>query len=221
MGGGHDLGSPIAWSRVPRVSALFWAIVVHLLLIPLAFLYVRPEKVHIVRPKLEVAELIPRRQPLQYLSAGSAQGTGVVARAKRQRVRFKMVNPVAKPALPVDGKVTLGEQARRLTTDMVANFRFSMIYGFTTGPVYRFAVQRQGQIPRVAPDEVPYEQYVTIEVTIDEAGKVADARMTTGTIPQEVQQKLVSAIRGFRYDPATRDGSPIPSLLDIVIHVPS
>jgi len=226
MAPGTNLGSPIVWSRVPRPGAVLCGILAHLLLIPLAILYLREQRVHIIRPKHEMAELIPAREPLQYASPRTEPRNAVVAQAKGRRLHFKMVTPKmvdpgAKPPLQVGGELTLGERARRMTTDMVANARFSMIYGFTTGPYYRFAVQKEGQIPRVARHEVPYEQYVIIEVTVDEAGKVAEARMTAGTIPQEVEQKLVSAIREFRYEPATRDGSPIPSLLDIVIHVPS
>lgn len=103
------------------------------------------------------------------------------------------------------------------------SLRFRHIYGFTPGPQYRLAVQTSGEIPPISADEVPlhFQQYVIIEVTIDVDGSVAQARVVAGVVDTTIEQKLLSAIREFKYDPATRDGTPIPSQRDIVIHVPS
>jgi TonB family protein len=60
-----------------------------------------------------------------------------------------------------------------------------------------------------------------VEVTIDVDGSVAEARIVTGMADPTLERRLLSAIRGFRYNPATRDGVPIPSQLDIVIHIPT
>ncbi len=49
----------------------------------------------------------------------------------------------------------------------------------------------------------------------------ADARITAGLVDPTIERTLLSAIREFRYRPAKHDGSPIPSQLDIVIHIPS
>lgn len=75
----------------------------------------------------------------------------------------------------------------------------------------------------ISPNEVPprFEQIVTVEVTIDASGEVADARVVAGLVVPTIEQKLLSAIRQFKYKPATRDGSPIPSQMDIVVHIPS
>ena len=50
--------------------------------------------------------------------------------------------------------------------------------------------------------------------------QLAEARIVAGLVDPPIQQKLLSAIREFEYNPAKRDGVPIPSQLDIVIHIP-
>jgi TonB family protein len=78
-------------------------------------------------------------------------------------------------------------------------------------------------LPVISADELPprFEQYITVEVTIDVDGRVADARIVGGEAPPAVQQRLLSAVREFKYTPARRDGTPIPSQLDLVVHIPS
>ena len=66
-----------------------------------------------------------------------------------------------------------------------------------------------------------FEQYVTVEVTIDVDGNVADARIVAGEVSIAIQRKLLSAIREFKYNPATRNGAPAAFQLDIVIHIPT
>ncbi|HWZ45437.1 MAG TPA: hypothetical protein VNW97_18320 [Candidatus Saccharimonadales bacterium] len=51
-----------------------------------------------------------------------------------------------------------------------------------------------------------------MDVTIDEDGRVAGARIVGGEgPPTAVQMRLLSAVREFRYIAAGRDGTPIPS----------
>src|SRR5262249_13198391 len=193
-----------------------------LLAFPLYLLYARIEKVRVIRPKPEVVQLVPRDAPRVPSPNLSALKMGQLHQLAGKRLHFTRKSVIAKANVPIgDSELPLGERAGKATAGMMASFRFSLNYGFDAGPVYRFAVQKQGEIPRVEPHEVPYEQYVTVEVTIDVDGKVAEAKVLTGIIPPDVEQKLISAIREFRYDPAKRDGIAIPSLLDIVIHVPS
>ena len=101
--------------------------------------------------------------------------------------------------------------------------RIRGIYGWAPGPDYRLAVQTAGAWPRISAGELPprYEQYVQIEVTIDKDGTVADARILSGVVDERIQNKLLAAVREFKYVPATRNGSPIPSQRDIIVHVPS
>jgi len=103
------------------------------------------------------------------------------------------------------------------------DFKFRQIYGFSAGHKYQLAVQTDGKIPFISVADLPpkFEQYVIVEVTIDSGGRVAEARVVSGMVSTTIEQTLLSAIRDFKYNPATRDGFPIPSQVDIVIHVPS
>jgi TonB family protein len=209
----------IPWNRVPRPRALLGAILAHLLLFVLAFPFFYTGKVRLIRPKHEVVQVVPRHAPLAYGPQKSAMNSG--RRSSGVRMRPNKTTAVAKLVLPVGkGEPSLGERARKATKELMANFQFSLNYGFNPN-AYSFANQTHGQIPRIEAHEVPYEQYVIVEVTVDVDGTVAEARVVTGRVPSHVEQKLISAIREFRYDPAKRDGVAIPSLLDIVIHVPS
>lgn len=117
----------------------------------------------------------------------------------------------------------LRQSARQRTAAITNSLRIRGIYGFAPGAEYGLAVQTAGEFPRISAAEVPprFEQYVQIEVTIDKDGHVADARIIAGEVDRKIQEKLLAAVREFRYTPATRNGSPIPSQRDIIIHIPS
>jgi TonB family protein len=116
----------------------------------------------------------------------------------------------------------LREHAKAATAGMVASIRTRQFYGFSTEH-FDLAAQTSGMLPVISADELPprFEQYITVEVTIDVDGRVADARIVGGEAPPAVQQRLLSAVREFKYTPARRDGTPIPSQLDLVVHIPS
>lgn len=103
------------------------------------------------------------------------------------------------------------------------DLKFRQIYGFSLKHAYQLPMHSAGDLPYISANEVPphFEQYVVVEVTIGVDGHVADARILAGMVSPTIEHKLLSAIRGFKYNPATRDGVPIPSELDIVVHVPS
>jgi len=118
---------------------------------------------------------------------------------------------------------TLREQAVKATADIMHDVKFHQIYGFSPGAQFQLAVQTGGVLPPISVDEVPshFQQYVIVEVTIDVEGKVAESRVVAGIVDATIEHKLLSAIQAFKYAPARRDGVPIPSQRDIVIHIPS
>jgi TonB family protein len=120
------------------------------------------------------------------------------------------------------GLETLRAHAKQATAGLVMSLRQRQLYGFSTNN-YQLAVQTSGVIPVISAEGLPprFEQYLVVEVTIDIEGRVADARLVTGMATPKIEQTLLSAIRGFKYIPAKRDGSPIPCQVDIVIHIPS
>jgi TonB family protein len=116
----------------------------------------------------------------------------------------------------------LRTRAAEETKVILQDFKFRGVYGFS---LYKTELpfQISGQIPVISAEQLPphYEQYVIVEVTVNSEGRVADARVVSGEVDTKIQQTLLAAIREFKYRPATREGIPIPSQCDIVIHIPT
>jgi TonB family protein len=153
-------------------------------------------------------------------SSTSARLTYGQPKRIRRRVAHVQGMPAGTGTSPVE---QLRADAHVETKAITNALRIRGIYGWAPGPDFRLAVQTAGDLPKISPDELPprYEQYVQIEVTIDKDGTVADARILSGIVDEKIQQKLLAAVREFKYIPATRNGSPIPSQRDIIVHVPS
>src|SRR5215470_16098030 len=207
-------------NRAPRAASLLWSVVAHLLAgVLLAFLVVLQRSRPVVVPpakgeKMEAVRVEPVTLPPSQKQAGL-----LVSQKKSQ----KIVRQVQTPGESTTGLVTLRQEARRATTAIVENFKFRTTYGFSPYPKYELAFQTTGQIPIISADQLPprFEQYVIVEVTIDSQGSVADARITAGEVDNKIASTLLTAIRQFKYRPATREGIPIPSQCDLVIHIPT
>jgi hypothetical protein len=80
-----------------------------------------------------------------------------------------------------------------------------------------------GDLPSISAAEFPsqIEQFLIVEITIDVDGSVVQAKLVTGSATPSVEHRVLSAILGFKYRPASRGGTPIPSQLELVVHVPS
>ena len=207
---------------VPRVSAILLSLCAHVVLFALIFRFWHTTAVHVP----EQQETVQRISGAVYLPFNPAQSSATQAqvtpfRLHRSRRRASVPQPVA----GAEGTAleTLRQQAKQATAALVMDFKFRQIYGFSAGHKYQLAVQTDGKLPFISAADLPpkFEQYVIVEVTIDSGGRVAEARVVSGMVSTTIAQTLLSAIRDFKYNPATRDGFPIPSQLDIVIHVPS
>jgi len=83
-------------------------------------------------------------------------------------------------------------------------------------------------IPLIFPDPtiLPWELRnglqgdVVVEVTIDERGNVTATRLLE-SLEQNIDQKVVAAVREWRFRPATVDGMAIRSRQDVHFHFPS
>jgi len=116
----------------------------------------------------------------------------------------------------------LQEHARNATAGLVTDLKQRQIYGFSPG-AYEIPIWVSGALPTISAAEVPphFEQLLIVEIIIDVDGSVAQAKIVSGSVAPSIQHKLLSAILGFKYNPAKRGGTPIPSQLDLVVHVPS
>lgn len=212
----------VAWDKnVPRPWTLLLAVLLQLLLLPL-FVMPRDRVVLTVIP--ETYTPLPAAGgggPLRYTARGPSHARPGALHLRRSWRRAE----VEGSGFAVQGSLSPAEraQAQQATSAITNTIQMRLIYGFAPGHDYQLAVQTGGQLPLISPDELPprYEQFVTVEVTIDTGGRVEQARVVSGLVSDKIQNKLLAAIREFKYRPATRDGIPIPSQRDIVVHVPS
>jgi TonB family protein len=207
-------------NRAPRAASLLWSVFAHLLAgVLLASLVVLQRSRPVIVPPAKGETQTVRVEPVT-LPPSQKQAGLLVA---QQKQRKKIVRKVQTPGNSTMGLAALRQEARRATAAIVQNFKFRTTYGFSPFPKYELAFQTSGQIPTISPDQVPprFEQYVIVEVTIDSQGSVADARITAGEVDTRIASTLLTAIRQFKYRPATREGVPIPSQCDLVIHIPT
>ncbi|HKD78446.1 MAG TPA: energy transducer TonB [Candidatus Angelobacter sp.] len=122
-----------------------------------------------------------------------------------------------------DSVAVIRQKAIKTTAALVQNFKLRTTFGVMPNDVYSVAVQTEGAPPQISADDLPprYEQYLVVELTISIDGKVVDARLITGLVDRRIQDRVLAAVREYKYIPAKHNGSPIPSQLDIVVHVPS
>jgi outer membrane biosynthesis protein TonB len=204
---------------VPRVSFFSLSVLAHVIV--LAVLVVRHATApHIVPTKFEVVQTSSGAAQVAY--APPPKGAPPPSpfhqphSKKKQRVQQ---NDVAGDAAGVE---IIRAHAKQATAGLMMGIKQRLTFGFSTIN-YQLAVQTSGVIPTISADDLPprFEQYLIVEVTIDIDGRVADARLTSGMASPKIEKTLLSAIRGFTYIPAKRDGTPIPCQVDLVIHIPS
>jgi periplasmic protein TonB len=56
-----------------------------------------------------------------------------------------------------------------------------------------------------------------VEITIDEQGNVVKTAVLK-SIRNDLDQKVIATVLGWRFKPATQDGVPIPSQQDVYFH---
>jgi hypothetical protein len=125
------------------------------------------------------------------------------------------------PVGTTEGKAskTVLERAQKASAAMVRDLKN---HGFSLG-AYELPAWVSGDLPSISAAEFPsqIEQFLIVEITIDVDGSVVQAKLVTGSATPSVEHRLLSAILGFKYKPASRGGTPIPSQLELVVHVPS
>jgi protein TonB len=76
--------------------------------------------------------------------------------------------------------------------------------------------------PKVSRWELPggLQGDVIVEITIDDQGMVVNERLLQG-MGHGIDEKVIAALRDWRFRPATRNGVAIPSKHDVHFHFPS
>jgi hypothetical protein len=204
---------------VPRVSVFSLSVLAHLAVLAI-LVFRHANSAHIVPIKLEAVQTVSGAAHVAYAPPpkGTPRPSPFHQPRSKKKARAKNPGIEGDPA----GVEVIRAHAKQATAGMMVGIKQRLIYGFSTIH-YDLAVQTSGVIPTISADDLPprFEQYLIVEVTINIDGRVADARLTSGMATPKIEQTLLSAIRGFTYIPAKRDGSPIPCQIDLVIHIPS
>jgi TonB family protein len=205
---------------VPRRSVILLSGFAHLAALVLIFV-LRATGPYVVPEKIQAVQKLSGTTHLAFNPAEAKAG-----RPNAAPLHLPQKTPRARPA-PQTGEggtalEVLREHARTATAGMVASIKVRQFYGFSTDQ-YDLAVRTSGELPVIPASDLPprFEQYIIVEVTIDLDGRVADARIVGGEAPPAIQQRLLSAVREFKYTPARRNGTPIPTQVDVVVHIPS
>jgi len=86
------------------------------------------------------------------------------------------------------------------------------IYGDEIRPALPIATSDPVVYPWQRPDS---EGKVIIEITIDERGEIVRKTVLQSLGP-EIDNKCLAALENWRFQPATRNGTPIPSKQDAI-----
>lgn len=204
-----------------RIVAGLCSLLAHLAVLALVVLWYRISGPTIVQVKSRATQVVSSRN---YLAFNPAQPKtnqpSILPVPVHQRKR-----QLPKAAADSNGNsvAVIREKAKKFTAGLMQNFKFRTTYGIMTNDVYSVAIQTSGAPPQIDAADLPprYEQYLEVEITISIDGKVVDARLITGMVDQKIQDRVLAAVREYKYIPAKHNGSPIPSQVDLVIHVPS
>jgi TonB family protein len=204
---------------VPRRSVIFLSGFAHLAVLLLIFA-LRHAGPYVVPEKIQAVQKLSGSSHLAFNPAQAKAGRPNAALHLPRKTRH--ARPAQQTGEGGTALEVLREHARTATAGMVASIKVRQFYGFSTDQ-YDLAVRTSGELPVIPASDLPprFEQYVTVEITIDLDGRVADARIISGEAPPAVQQRLLSAVREFKYTPARRNGTPIPTQVDVVVHIPS
>ena len=111
--------------------------------------------------------------------------------------------------------------------DAVQTARAGSAYGsLADGPIDGREIRPALPVVFVNPDvsrsELPagVQGDVVVEVTIDARGNIVQKRILQ-RIGYGIDEKVLAALEGWRFTPATEDGVPIPSQHDIHFHFPN
>jgi len=222
-------GGEKEWSRflasVPRLSALAASAFAHVAALAIIILLQHVGYIHIQPVRYAVVRIDAGRGHAgpAYLPAKPGQGQPLRRRTHISRQQF--LSRQLRITIPDEPKyqgtdAVLDSEAKRWTSAITKSLNFHRVY---LNHEYELAVLISGGLPFISADELPlhFQSYVTIEVTIDSEGIPAHVHTIAGIVTPSIEQKLLSAIRKFRYIPAKRDGLPVPSQRDIVIHIPT
>jgi len=162
---------------------------------------------------------------LVYLGPRAQRET--VAAAQPRLARARLQAPVIAAQYPLEDdtprKEVQSADARTQTDSASAGSAYgSSSEGSASGPEVRPAIPTVFPDPPVSRSEIPpgVQGDVIVEVTIDSLGTVIETKLLKA-IGYGIEEKVIAAVQRWRFRPATKDGTPIPSKQDVHFHFPS
>jgi TonB family protein len=162
---------------------------------------------------------------LVYLSQrGSSAGRITPAVADKREISLRRPAPRTRPK-PIPKPSELNNAVQSVTAEEPARAGSpfgSLAQGPAEGHDVRPALPVVFPDPAILPWQIPsgVEGNVIVEVTIDVQGNVVDTKVLKG-LGYGIEEKVIAALRGWRFRPAMMDGRPIPSQQDVYFHFPS
>jgi TonB family protein len=206
---------------VPRRSVIVLSVFAHLVVLASVVVF-RPTVIVTKLPEQYAVQKLSEAAHLSFSAANAKPAQPLVSPSRVPRSTRQARVPDSGTAADAAGIEVLREHAKQATAGLMTSIKLRQIYGFDPDN-FELPIRTVGEVPDIPAADVPprFQQYVIVEITIDVDGRVADARIVSGLVNPTIQQTLLSAIRDFKYIPAKRGGTPIPSQVDIVVHVPT
>ncbi len=204
-----------------RNRALLVSFVVHVVVV---YFVVRPPRPMYITPSSVAYGHGGTSTELVYLSArGAISYSDSAEKPEQQQIHLKsQARPLPKPA-PKQSPVTTATNQVTADQPTQAGSPFgSLSQGPTSGHDVRPALPVIFPNPGILPWQIPsgVEGTVIVEVTIDALGNVTDTRLLQG-LGHGIEEKVLAAVRNWRFKPAMMDGRAIPSQQDVYFHFPS
>lgn len=204
------------WNTSLLVSLVLHCVVIYFLVRPPRPIYVTPSSVAFGHGGTS--------NELVYLSQhGSAAAQDPEARPEQRRIALR--SPARTHPKPSPKPSALNNVQQMVSADQPARAGSpfgSLALGPATGHDIRPALPLIFPNPGILPWQVPsgVEGNVIVEVTIDEQGNVTETKVLQG-LGHGIEEKVVAALRNWRFRPAIMDGRAIPSQQDVYFHFPS
>ena len=223
----HSFPSTLQPSRTAqRKLPPFWLAlsisgIFHIVLLLMWFEFVHTTRIVLVADVIAAASPVSH-EAVVFQPQASSGSTLVPAHRRIRRMRK------AVPANPNMGNsdsaamASLRKEAQRTTESLMKELKFRLNFGIGSKD-YELPIHKQGAIPLIRAADLPpqFEQYLEIEILIDTAGSVAEAKIVHGAADDKIEERLLSAVRQFKYIPAKYLQRPVPCQMDIVVHIPS
>ncbi len=201
------------WRAALLFSFALHAVAVYLLVRPPRPVFITPVQVAFGHGGTSV-------EPIYFVSHGSSSGERSTADVERRHFAYHApprAKPATRTATPSSTSSPTAETAARAGSPFG-----SLLNGPVSGHDVRPALPLVFPNPDIFPWQVPsgIEGNVVVEITIDAEGKVTETRLLQG-LGHGIEERVIAALRNWRFRPAMMDGRAIPSQQDVYFHFPS